>query len=207
MWPVTTRDPSGVTCPIPSVTAPVTRSTSPSAVSLAACSLKTLELKSKSLKIPFPFIFYYFDWCTFFFSADGPENLSVTLNPPQEYHATGSNISLSCSAVSRPAAQYYWFLNGDRLPGADPELRLIHVQESQSGNYSCQAFNNKTLRSQIAQAPAVTVMGELEWTFLHWCDTLNKMVFKCQLVCVKGLWGPQAKGTLLNQPPPRHTCI
>ncbi|XP_047196812.1 carcinoembryonic antigen-related cell adhesion molecule 5-like [Hippoglossus stenolepis] len=88
----------------------------------------------------------------------GPENISVTLNPPQEYHVAGSNISLSCSAVSRPAAQYYWFLNGDRLSDADPELRLIHVQQSQSGNYSCQAFNNKTQRSQTAQVPAVTVL-------------------------------------------------
>ncbi|XP_062255899.1 carcinoembryonic antigen-related cell adhesion molecule 5-like [Platichthys flesus] len=88
----------------------------------------------------------------------GPENVSVTLNPPQEYHAAGSNVSLSCSAVSRPAAQYYWFLNGDILSEAGPELRLIHVQESQSGSYSCQAFNNKTLRSQTAQVPALTVL-------------------------------------------------
>nr|XP_019948710.1 PREDICTED: carcinoembryonic antigen-related cell adhesion molecule 5-like [Paralichthys olivaceus] len=88
----------------------------------------------------------------------GPENLNVTLNPPQEYHEAGSNISLSCSAVSRPAALYHWFLNGDKLSDTDPELRLINVQESQSGNYSCQAFNNKTQRSQTAHGTAVTVL-------------------------------------------------
>ncbi|XP_047191968.1 carcinoembryonic antigen-related cell adhesion molecule 5-like isoform X4 [Scophthalmus maximus] len=88
----------------------------------------------------------------------GPENISLTLHPSQEYYVEGSNISLSCSAVSRPAALFYWFLNGDKLTDTGPELRLMNIQERQSGNYSCQAFNNKTLRSQTAQLSTVTVM-------------------------------------------------
>uniref|UniRef100_A0A8D3A8X9 Ig-like domain-containing protein n=1 Tax=Scophthalmus maximus TaxID=52904 RepID=A0A8D3A8X9_SCOMX len=96
----------------------------------------------------------------------GPENISLTLHPSQEYYVEGSNISLSCSAVSRPAALFYWFLNGDKLTDTGPELRLMNIQERQSGNYSCQAFNNKTLRSQTAQLSTVTVMGMLKLRIL-----------------------------------------
>uniref|UniRef100_A0A3B4T3R8 Ig-like domain-containing protein n=1 Tax=Seriola dumerili TaxID=41447 RepID=A0A3B4T3R8_SERDU len=90
------------------------------------------------------------------------KNINLTLSPSQEYYVEGSNISLSCSAVSRPAALYYWFLNGDLLSDTGPELRLMNIQISQSGNYSCQAFNNKTLRPQTAQLSALTVLGKLK---------------------------------------------
>ncbi|KAI3360548.1 hypothetical protein L3Q82_002424 [Scortum barcoo] len=86
----------------------------------------------------------------------GPEN--VRISPSQEYHEEGSNISLSCSADSRPAAQFQWFLNGDLLPDTGPELILTNIQMSESGNYSCQAFNSKTLRYQTSQSAAVTVL-------------------------------------------------
>ncbi|KAI3360546.1 hypothetical protein L3Q82_002421 [Scortum barcoo] len=91
------------------------------------------------------------------FISYGPENINLTLSPSQEYHEEGSNISLSCSADSRPAAQFQWFLNGDLLPDTGPEINLMNVQMSQSGNYSCQAFNNKTLRYQTSQAAVVSV--------------------------------------------------
>uniref|UniRef100_A0A3Q1JAD3 Ig-like domain-containing protein n=1 Tax=Anabas testudineus TaxID=64144 RepID=A0A3Q1JAD3_ANATE len=68
---------------------------------------------------------------------------------------------LICSAVSTPAALFYWFLNGDLLSDTGPELRLINIQMSQSGNYSCQAFNNKTLRHETSQPSAVTVLGKV----------------------------------------------
>ncbi|XP_032373878.1 carcinoembryonic antigen-related cell adhesion molecule 6 [Etheostoma spectabile] len=63
-----------------------------------------------------------------------------------EYVEEGSDITLSCSADYRLAAQFHWFLNGDLLSDTGPELRLMNIQMSQSGNYSCQAFNDKTLR-------------------------------------------------------------
>uniref|UniRef100_A0A665WDN1 Ig-like domain-containing protein n=1 Tax=Echeneis naucrates TaxID=173247 RepID=A0A665WDN1_ECHNA len=96
----------------------------------------------------------------------GPENVNLTLSPLQENYVQGSNISLTCSAVSRPAASLYWFLNGDLLSDTGPELRLVNLQMSQSGNYSCQAFNNKTLRSRTAQLSAITVLGNVAY---YWC--------------------------------------
>ncbi|XP_033182274.1 carcinoembryonic antigen-related cell adhesion molecule 5-like [Anabas testudineus] len=88
----------------------------------------------------------------------GPDNITLTLSPSQQHYEVGSNISLICSAVSTPAALFYWFLNGDLLSDTGPELRLINIQMSQSGNYSCQAFNNKTLRHETSQPSAVTVL-------------------------------------------------
>ncbi|CAK6977088.1 carcinoembryonic antigen-related cell adhesion molecule 5-like [Scomber scombrus] len=88
----------------------------------------------------------------------GPENIILNLSPPEEHYMEGSNISLSCSADSRPSAQFQWFLNGDLLSDTGPELTLMNIQESQSGNYSCQAFNSKTLRYQTSQPSAITVL-------------------------------------------------
>ncbi|XP_019210747.1 carcinoembryonic antigen-related cell adhesion molecule 6-like isoform X2 [Oreochromis niloticus] len=88
----------------------------------------------------------------------GPENIHLILSPSQEYFAVGSDISLTCSVESRPLAQFKWFLNGDQLPDSGSELRLMNVQMSQSGNYSCQAFNSKTLRSQTSHPSAITVL-------------------------------------------------
>ncbi|XP_025767439.1 carcinoembryonic antigen-related cell adhesion molecule 5-like isoform X1 [Oreochromis niloticus] len=91
----------------------------------------------------------------------GPENINLILSPPQGYFAVGSDISLTCSVGSRLPAQFKWFLNGDQLPDTGSELRLMNVQMSQSGNYSCQAFNSKTLRSQTSQPSAITVLEKI----------------------------------------------
>ncbi|XP_029307753.1 LOW QUALITY PROTEIN: carcinoembryonic antigen-related cell adhesion molecule 5-like [Cottoperca gobio] len=90
----------------------------------------------------------------------GPENITLTKSLSQEYYVVGSNISLMCSAESRPPAQFQWFLNGDlRSDGA--ELRLMDIQESHSGNYSCQAFNSRTLRYITSQPESVTVLERI----------------------------------------------
>ncbi|KAK1896218.1 Carcinoembryonic antigen-related cell adhesion molecule 5 [Dissostichus eleginoides] len=88
----------------------------------------------------------------------GPENTILTITPTKEHHQEGSDISLSCSAESRPPAQFTWFLDGD-LMSDGPELRLMNVQQNQRGNYSCQAFNDKTLRYETSQPSFVSVDG------------------------------------------------
>uniref|UniRef100_A0A3B4T3T3 Ig-like domain-containing protein n=1 Tax=Seriola dumerili TaxID=41447 RepID=A0A3B4T3T3_SERDU len=92
-------------------------------------------------------------------SINGPENIKLTISPSQKYYVEGSNISLMCSAVSKPSALFQWFLNGGLLSDTESDLRLINIQESQSGNYSCQAFNNKTLSNQTSQPSVVSVLG------------------------------------------------
>ncbi|XP_030250467.1 carcinoembryonic antigen-related cell adhesion molecule 1-like [Sparus aurata] len=94
----------------------------------------------------------------------GPENVNLNVKVSKGYYLEGSNISLSCSAVSRPAAQFYWLLNGAYLNDTGPEFKLVNIQMSQSGNYSCQAFNNKTLRYETSQSSAVTVLERISGT-------------------------------------------
>ncbi|XP_038568386.1 carcinoembryonic antigen-related cell adhesion molecule 5-like [Micropterus salmoides] len=91
----------------------------------------------------------------------GPENINLKFSPTQKYYEEGSNIILSCSADSRPAAHFNWFLNADLLSDTGPELRLMNIQESQSGNYSCRAFNNKTDRYETSQLSVVFVLASV----------------------------------------------
>uniref|UniRef100_A0A669DTC1 Ig-like domain-containing protein n=1 Tax=Oreochromis niloticus TaxID=8128 RepID=A0A669DTC1_ORENI len=106
-------------------------------------------------------------------TSDGPENINLILSPPQGCFAVGSDISLTCSVGSRPPAQFKWFLNGDQLPDTGSELRLMNVQMSQSGNYSCQAFNNRTLRSQTSQPSAITVLGKCNFMLKMYNSTIR----------------------------------
>ncbi|XP_068994493.1 carcinoembryonic antigen-related cell adhesion molecule 1-like [Embiotoca jacksoni] len=114
----------------------------------------------------------------------GPENINLTVSPSEAHFEEGSNISLICSAVSRPPALFYWFLNGVLLSDTGPELRLMNIQMSQSGNYSCQAFNDKTLRYQTSEPSAFFVLNEfklrdfedvalIEWRVKHEADGIR----------------------------------
>uniref|UniRef100_A0A3B5L1P0 Ig-like domain-containing protein n=1 Tax=Xiphophorus couchianus TaxID=32473 RepID=A0A3B5L1P0_9TELE len=93
------------------------------------------------------FIITCFD---FIFPLYGPEYIQLMVSPSKTQHEEGTNINLFCSAESRPTAEFFWFLNGDVLPVSGPELRLMDIQMSQKGNYSCQAFNRKTLKYQTS---------------------------------------------------------
>ncbi|XP_077432859.1 cell adhesion molecule CEACAM5-like [Vanacampus margaritifer] len=97
----------------------------------------------------------------------GPESVDLTLFPPGEYFERGSNISLSCSAASRPPALFQWFLNGDSLSHSGPELNLVNVQENQSGNYSCRASNSKTAKYQTTQPSAIFIQSPVSNVTLY----------------------------------------
>uniref|UniRef100_A0A667ZQZ7 Ig-like domain-containing protein n=1 Tax=Myripristis murdjan TaxID=586833 RepID=A0A667ZQZ7_9TELE len=103
-------------------------------------------------------------------SINGPENTNMRLTSSQEYHEKGSDIILSCSAVSRPPAQFQWALNGALLSDTGSELRLNNIQMNQSGNYSCQAHNIKTRRYQTSQPSRVTVY----WKMCHYNINMSR---------------------------------
>ncbi|XP_015254107.1 PREDICTED: carcinoembryonic antigen-related cell adhesion molecule 1-like, partial [Cyprinodon variegatus] len=89
----------------------------------------------------------------------GPEKVTLKVNP--ESHkpfVEGSDISLSCSADSRPAAVFSWLLNEKNLTNSEHELKLISVQRNQSGNYSCRAFNSKTKVYQTSQPAFLSIV-------------------------------------------------
>uniref|UniRef100_A0A3P8SPI8 Ig-like domain-containing protein n=1 Tax=Amphiprion percula TaxID=161767 RepID=A0A3P8SPI8_AMPPE len=91
----------------------------------------------------------------------GPENTDLLLTPSEEYFAEGSDVRLFCSTESRPPAQFMWFLNGESLPHSEPELNLTNIQMNNTGNYSCQAFNDKTMRNETSQLTAISVLEKI----------------------------------------------
>ncbi|XP_031144266.2 carcinoembryonic antigen-related cell adhesion molecule 5-like [Sander lucioperca] len=113
----------------------------------------------------------------------GPENINLTISPSQEYYGKGSNVTLMCSAVSKPAALFHWFLNGDLLSDTGPELRLMNIQMSQSGNHSCQAFNDKTLRYETSQPSAVSVLERISGAFVTPTTNLTIEGISVNLTC------------------------
>lgn len=54
-------------------------------------------------------------------------------------------------------------MDGNQLSDSGPELQLVDIQLNQTGNYSCQVFNNRTLRNETTQPAAVRVLGECGW--------------------------------------------
>ncbi|RVE62820.1 hypothetical protein OJAV_G00161790 [Oryzias javanicus] len=88
----------------------------------------------------------------------GPENTKTSASPSQEFYEEGSDITLSCSADSKPSAQFTWFVNGTKLPDSGPELTLRNIQSSQRGDYSCQAFNSKTLTTETSPSFSISVL-------------------------------------------------
>uniref|UniRef100_A0A3P9ASD9 Ig-like domain-containing protein n=1 Tax=Maylandia zebra TaxID=106582 RepID=A0A3P9ASD9_9CICH len=67
----------------------------------------------------------FFSFMQFFTS---PENIILRTSPSGEYYEEGLNIRLTCWAISRPSALFYWFLNGVKLIHTGPQLRLIVKQ-------------------------------------------------------------------------------
>ncbi|XP_042369503.1 carcinoembryonic antigen-related cell adhesion molecule 1-like, partial [Plectropomus leopardus] len=88
----------------------------------------------------------------------GPENLHLEISPLLEHYKEGSNVTLTCLAVSRPPAQFTLLLNGGLQSDTGPQFNLTTIQESQSGNYSCQAFNSKTLRYESSSPAVISVL-------------------------------------------------
>ncbi|XP_055019441.1 carcinoembryonic antigen-related cell adhesion molecule 5-like [Boleophthalmus pectinirostris] len=88
----------------------------------------------------------------------GPDDVSLRTSSSLDHYEEGSDVSLFCSADSRPAAQFKWFLNGELLSFTGAQLQLKNIQMSQSGNYSCQAFNSKTLRYTTSQPVRISVL-------------------------------------------------
>uniref|UniRef100_A0A8C6SS62 Ig-like domain-containing protein n=1 Tax=Neogobius melanostomus TaxID=47308 RepID=A0A8C6SS62_9GOBI len=98
-------------------------------------------------------------------SNSSDEELSVSYGPES------SVVSFSCSADSRPEAQFRWFINGDMLSSTEAQINLVMEQ---SGNYSCQAFNSKTLRYTTSPSAEIFVLSKnTSAARLSLCQRLN----------------------------------
>ncbi|XP_076865714.1 cell adhesion molecule CEACAM5 [Brachyhypopomus gauderio] len=94
----------------------------------------------------------------------GPESVAMTRVPADAILKKGSNLTLSCSAQSSPAADLFWYLNGLQLPAKGSTVVLSSLTEDQGGNYTCVAFNSKTMRYTASQVSTVTVLEAISGT-------------------------------------------
>ncbi|KAJ8005225.1 hypothetical protein DPEC_G00144420 [Dallia pectoralis] len=88
----------------------------------------------------------------------GPEMVTVEVIPVEDLYGSGSDLTLYCTAVSDPPAQFQWALNGTMLSNKGPELSLKNIQASQSGSYICWAHNAITLRYKTSEPANITVI-------------------------------------------------
>ncbi|XP_057689967.1 carcinoembryonic antigen-related cell adhesion molecule 1 [Corythoichthys intestinalis] len=82
----------------------------------------------------------------------GPTNAIVSVTPEVDTHIEGSNITLLCSAESKPAATIHWMVDGMDLNHSEAELNLTTATESHSGDYQCLLYNSVTSRFSSASA-------------------------------------------------------
>ncbi|XP_048848790.1 carcinoembryonic antigen-related cell adhesion molecule 20-like isoform X2 [Brienomyrus brachyistius] len=94
----------------------------------------------------------------------GPENILVTATPQIKLQTTGSNVTLNCSAQSRPAASFSWAVNGTALKDVGPVYKLDNVAADKSGNYTCWAYNSKTQRYTASQTVQLTILEKISNT-------------------------------------------
>ncbi|KAI5105926.1 carcinoembryonic antigen-related cell adhesion molecule 5 isoform X1, partial [Silurus meridionalis] len=88
----------------------------------------------------------------------GPENVAVKADPEGPVYRAGSNVKLTCSAESSPAAEFHWAVNGSALGQMGHKLIMNNIQSSQSGSYTCIAHNTKTLRYFTSEPISITVL-------------------------------------------------
>ncbi|KAK7157559.1 hypothetical protein R3I93_008910 [Phoxinus phoxinus] len=76
----------------------------------------------------------------------GPSNLRITASPDNTTFASGSTISLSCSAESKPTASFYWTHNDNPLNVHSSTFNITDATENKTGPYTCVAHNPVTFR-------------------------------------------------------------
>ncbi|XP_029115923.1 carcinoembryonic antigen-related cell adhesion molecule 5-like [Scleropages formosus] len=87
----------------------------------------------------------------------GPSNISLTVSPHVAAHRAGSDLTLSCSSESNPPALYQWAFDETTLHQKGSQLLLANVHQNQTGNYTCWAYNNVTLRYDTATTWAIII--------------------------------------------------
>ncbi|XP_032871963.1 carcinoembryonic antigen-related cell adhesion molecule 5-like [Amblyraja radiata] len=76
----------------------------------------------------------------------GPESVQISVIPDQAAYTSGTDASLTCSAVSNPAPEYQWLFNG-LFQQSGQQLVIAALGVNDTGSYTCQVFNNVTKRS------------------------------------------------------------
>lgn len=95
--------------------------------------------------------------------SDGPENTQLKASPVKDLYEEGSEVILTCSAVSVPPAEFSWFQNGAQLPEKGSELKFSKIQMSHNGSYICEAYNSETERRHTSPNQIINVKSKYEF--------------------------------------------
>ncbi|KAK2844805.1 hypothetical protein Q5P01_011464 [Channa striata] len=92
----------------------------------------------------------------------GPSNGTIEVEPMSSSHIyrAGSDITLNCSAMSKPPANIMWMANDSYLNQTGPQLQLKNVTVSSSANYKCIFYNAATKRFSSAST-MISIMDPL----------------------------------------------
>lgn len=91
----------------------------------------------------------------------GPDKVTLSSTTVAKFVRSGSNLKLTCSSESSPAATISWYHNAVQQSATGPELSLSSLKEKQGGNYSCHAHNAKTLRTVASEVMSFTVQDAI----------------------------------------------
>uniref|UniRef100_A0A669F7Y8 B-cell receptor CD22 n=1 Tax=Oreochromis niloticus TaxID=8128 RepID=A0A669F7Y8_ORENI len=71
-----------------------------------------------------------------------PKFVSVSVSPSNEIRE-GSSVTLTCSSDANPAANHFWYKDGDQTPlSNERQLSITSIQSFDSGEYVCAAENH-----------------------------------------------------------------
>ncbi|XP_076135974.1 hemicentin-1-like [Alosa pseudoharengus] len=76
----------------------------------------------------------------------GPSNLMLEVAPDKMAYVSGSSVTLTCTAESKPAASYMWLFNDTLLNKVGRLLELTDLQINKTGQYTCLVHNSLTSR-------------------------------------------------------------
>uniref|UniRef100_A0A8P4GGX2 Ig-like domain-containing protein n=2 Tax=Dicentrarchus labrax TaxID=13489 RepID=A0A8P4GGX2_DICLA len=92
----------------------------------------------------------------------GPEAVTITPSKTPLVLKSGTNFSLTCSAVSSPPATFTWYHNNTIMEIGGPLLTLEKIKEHGLGDkeepYMCKAENTKTKGTVASSAVSIRVM-------------------------------------------------
>lgn len=77
----------------------------------------------------------------------------------------GENVTLTCSAPSRPPSSYKWMFNGSVVAETSTYVTPPFTAEM-NGMYTCMAYNNFTNKSSTAHKMIVALCESLFCPFL-----------------------------------------
>uniref|UniRef100_A0A3Q2THQ6 Ig-like domain-containing protein n=1 Tax=Fundulus heteroclitus TaxID=8078 RepID=A0A3Q2THQ6_FUNHE len=90
-----------------------------------------------------------------------PQRPSVSVSPSGEI-VEGSSVTLTCSSDANPPDNYTWYKEDEESPTASGQnFTITDVRPEHSGNYSCEAQNNRGSQSSTVLLTVVRLKGDL----------------------------------------------